>query len=695
MYGSCATQLDLPSSDLDLVVCGLDNVNLSIHPSEQTTTSCQNSPRSIHNEEESQQEHVDAMHIESMTPDQQTGDLSEVEQEVQYEEVDEDVVMENYEPDYHMVNQQDYYYVPQNYYPPVSLNAQRVMRLASELEQQPWAVQVKAIPTATVPVVKMLADPSRLPGAAASGGNWMMQQHIGTQAGTPPVSSEQLPSSPNQLFSQNKSSMSSSPHYFSPPSLPMWRGADIMNGLQPVDITFEGPEHGGIGSTTYSTAVVQDSCDETGLPPDSTPIVQVAMVLKELLAQRRLNEPFSGGLSSYALLLLLLAVVKDRKIIQNEMEKIEKQRQKVNGSDSREVSQSSKTAGTLQKHYTSTTPLTAAQVVAGKSAFPKMKGNSKEVSSSGGVESAENANINASKPTPASSWASIAKKSNSSTAKTDSTSTLKSNTSSGTTLTTKTGANSSKAVTSNMELCNSGNAETILPNNDLTTTLPTTESHPFDKSQTVSQNKKSNPEGPAAVSQVTPPSEDGNKTGESLAPQGSNDVFDVLCSGELTSGKLLMHFLLFYGQHFDAQNTLIDITASHHSEYGRRAIQNLSPFVARPPGGNIDPVTGMFSVDPIVVYDPLEGAMDHNVAKRCYCWNNVRWVFAQCYMTVSSIVETSGSSTKNSSQAMHNRSAKPADDSHVEGSNVAVATAEKPGPSSDALNPILELLLSF
>ena len=27
MYGSCATQLDLPSSDLDLVVCGLDDVD--------------------------------------------------------------------------------------------------------------------------------------------------------------------------------------------------------------------------------------------------------------------------------------------------------------------------------------------------------------------------------------------------------------------------------------------------------------------------------------------------------------------------------------------------------------------------------------------------------------------------------------------------------------------------------------------
>jgi hypothetical protein len=53
------------------------------------------------------------------------------------------------------------------------------MLSAAELERQPWAVQVKAIPTASVPVIKILANPSCLPGALASetGGDWMIQQH--------------------------------------------------------------------------------------------------------------------------------------------------------------------------------------------------------------------------------------------------------------------------------------------------------------------------------------------------------------------------------------------------------------------------------------------------------------------------------------------------------------------------------------
>ena len=31
----------------------------------------------------------------------------------------------------------------------------------------------------------------------------------------------------------------------------------------------------------------------------------------------------------------------------------------------------------------------------------------------------------------------------------------------------------------------------------------------------------------------------------------SNDIPEVLCSGEPTAGKLLMHFFLFYGQIFE------------------------------------------------------------------------------------------------------------------------------------------------
>ena len=72
------------------------------------------------------------------------------------------------------------------------MNAQCVLRLASELELHPWAVHVKAIPTATVPVVKMLANPSKLPGLAGNWGNLLMHQHVAVQAGIT-VAGTQLP----------------------------------------------------------------------------------------------------------------------------------------------------------------------------------------------------------------------------------------------------------------------------------------------------------------------------------------------------------------------------------------------------------------------------------------------------------------------------------------------------------------------
>lgn len=244
-----------------------------------------------------------------------------------------------------------------------------------------------------------------------------------------------------------------------------------------------------------------------------------------------------------------------------------------------------------------------------------------------------------------------------------------------------------------------------------------TEHASTEKKQSLPQSSNVALDGPAVLSQVTPSSEDDTSKlllGSSTSvPQGSNDVFEVLCSGELTSGKLLMHFLLFYGQHFDSQSTLIDINGTHHPEYGKVEIERLSPFVARPPGGTIDPITGMFSVDPIVVYDPLEGAMDHNVSKRCYCWNNVKWVFAQCYMTVSSVVETTdtrctkGSSLQSSSKHgnMANDKSKSSreggGEGDVKGGTNNKSKEKQSGPPTtsttraDVMTPILELLLSF
>ena len=799
MYGSCATQLDLPSSDLDLVVCGLDDVVVDhIHPSptpmiDQQSTIGMSS--SLHNTssnsipEQAQLQYIQPPSTpvadgqrqqilpaasfadssvqeggESSAPLTADGSFAEGETGTmvnesadggmvgmeyssaeQYNdsshqgEMDgtfspgysyhsqQDVAAENYlSPVYSQGGEsmggmegyqeyqegQEYYYTsPYSYVSTLSLNAQRVLRLASELELQPWAVQVKAIPTATVPVVKMLADPSKLPGlsSSAAGGNWMMQQHISGVAGgeipPPPLSPPDLEQ--NQKAGSAGVSASSSQHFFSPhPITPQWRGADIMNGLQPVDITFEGPEHGGIGSTTYSARVVQDACDETGLAPESTPVVQVASVLKELLAQRRLNEPFSGGLSSYGLLLLLLAVLKDRKIIQEELKKIERQRQKVSGEANTRPSQKQRESsnGSGAKSTATTSAISSA--------------------ASPGVESSDKSSTTPSsnsKPIVSSSWASIAKKSNGSTARTDSLSTVTKSTSGSLTApTAKTGsANYSQVVQkeskdnatkkSSGQLQSHNDQASKKPKNGDPTKTQSLESL-SEKKQILPQSSNVATDGPSAViSQVTPSSEDdaGKLLGSpsSSVPQGSNDVLEVLCSGELTAGKLLMHFLLFYGQHFDARSTLIDINVTHHPDYGVLDIDRLSPFVPRPPGGTIDPVTGMFSVDPIVVYDPLEGANDHNVSKRCYCWNNVKWVFAQSYMTVSSIVETSDTTTCNKStftqSKKHSRDA--ANDVRSKASRIGdgKSTSGKNDKSKvgsrtdDGLTGILELLLSF
>ena len=88
-----------------------------------------------------------------------------------------------------------------------------------------------------------------------------------------------------------------------------WRGSDVMKGLLKLDITFEDPEHGGIGSTEFLARTVAEAWAESGLLPVA---ILFVWVLMELLPKRKLNEPYSGGLSSYALLLLAIALMRKR-----------------------------------------------------------------------------------------------------------------------------------------------------------------------------------------------------------------------------------------------------------------------------------------------------------------------------------------------------------------------------------------------
>ena len=674
MYGSCATELDLPSSDLDVVVCGLDRaVEAIVNPPSSPN-------RAISQSEPGRQ-------AKDTNPEGRSSDTKINQHEIQQ----------------HASNHTTQHVHPHMpMYGHLSLNAERVIRLAMELERQPWAVHVKAIPTASVPVIKILADPARLSG----NGEWLMQHPMTTQA-TP----ENNQSSENQTEANNSnqtSNQNSIPHFHNSQTPPPWRGADVVNGLLNVDITFEGPEHGGIGSTTFSSHAVQEFCNETGLPPEGTAFVQALMVLKELLAQRRLNEPFSGGLSSYALLLLVISVVHERSIIREELERVERQRRQVaaGGDNSilRVTDSESATIATGQKQGTKAKAVVPqnddkrtkapkaneksghtvdtgsvpqrqnfSDVVASKNKEPVKNGlateplkstvSTTEMRTKPGRQDNDKVPSKTSKPVGGGgSWASIARKSapappsrkssqESIPEKVASTQQSKSSgkvssfadavakgTAGGQATSGPTSAAPQSVSDSNKSRPKQIEAQaTVIGSKD-----KAKEAKPKQSNMTVTPATAGADDvgSSTANRQNMPPNT--YDSGMSLFPQGFHDVVEVLCSGETTSGKLLMHFLLFYGRHFDSQSTAIDYSGTHQRDpNANNGYSVLSPFMQRRTAGSYDPMTGMLTVDPIVVYDPLEGAETTNVARSCFAWSSIRWVFAQSYMTLSSVVEMS------------------------------------------------------
>ena len=191
----------------------------------------------------------------------------------------------------------------------------------------------------------------------------------------------------------------------------------------------------------------------------------------------------------------------------------------------------------------------------------------------------------------------------------------------------------------------------------------------------------------------------------SFAPQSFHDVIEVLCSGETTPGKLLMHFLLFYGQHFDSHSTAIDYSNTHQRDpNSNNGYAISSPYLLRGNTGSYDPMTGMLTVDPIVVYDPLQGAEMNNVARSCFAWSSIRWVFAQSYMTLASAVEMSAGQLPGS--GARNRGGPTAQTSPVgisefqpsgqqEAWGIPYLHDESGNVILDPSTPLLELLLSF
>ena len=638
MYGSCATDLDLPSSDLDVVVCGLDQSELAAM----------------------------VAHSQGIPLSPSKSDLREGEREFVHSDKTEDNRLKH--PSEKPTCSDGTLPQYQLSYKPTTTNAERVVLLALELERQPWAVHVKAIPTATVPVIKILADPARFQGMAQTNGEWLAHQTHSI-----PVASSS--SEPNE---------NTAPYHIAPTLMP-WRGADVVNGLLSVDITFEGPEHGGIGSTIFSTRVVDEFSRESGLPADSTAPVQVLMVLKELLAQRRLNEPFSGGLSSYALLLLVISIVREREIIRKELELVERQRKLVAAGGGNAVPHDppQQTVGN-QKNGKASKAITRTQdhkrgkegwghAVTAKSATPsfpskndKAKRQDKSEGKDKGGDPINKDGLQRGVPT-SSSWASIAGKSSSPNLSIIQDVGYSDFTAYGKTPTpTKTGSFADAAAKGTNAVANteSKKKRTKTSESNKGKTKATESKQPIGAelgsgrkmhSMEESQRKTIASKLPATASIFEPnssPSHNGSiptKPNTSMAdesgsffPQSFHDVIEVLCSGETTPGKLLMHFLLFYGQHFDSHSTAIDYSDTHKRDpNANNGYAVASPYMQRRNTGFYDQVTGMFTVDPIVIFDPLVGAETNNVARSCFAWSSIRWVFAQSYMTLSSAVEMS------------------------------------------------------
>lgn len=698
MYGSCATDLDLPSSDLDVVVCGLDQTERAA-----LFSRSQSLPDSI--SEQKKELNVDTR---PFVDKQKNASSSKTR------------FVKSPHP---------------TLYSHVTTNAERVVTLALELERQPWAVHVKAIPTATVPVIKILADPARLQGGVVGNSDWLVHQ---VQGGQSPAHSSVVAnnSDPRSQYPGTQSHLT-------------WRGADVVNGLLKVDITFEGPEHGGIGSTKFSKRVVEDFSKESGSPPDDTAAVQVLMVLKELLAQRRLNEPFSGGLSSYALLLLVISVVRERGIIRKELERVERHRRLVAGGDGSVIPESAENSGDGSQSHKASDKLTVhnsneSERVPRETDLLKKTGqesvangdrrdgdrvnfhgsnnlNSQPSGEYRATVESHGQDVNSLKRggSASSSWASIARKTSQPISKKASQDSCQS------TVSSESKNHSLKKQGSFADAVTKGSAVGIVAN--------TTDTKSKDESATGSKKPNSGSSARAdssleniKVSTTLPVGAPAFEPNLSMSYQGSiptkqnaasvayesgsnfpqsfHDVIEVLCSGETTSGKLLMHFLLFYGQHFDSHSTAIDYSNTHKRDaYANNGYAIASPYMLRRNAGTYDAMTGMLTVDPIVVYDPLEGAESNNVARSCFAWSSIRWVFAQSYMTLSSAVEMSaGHFPHRGNSRVVSVSHAPADGENIESLNEAKGDygawrgQEETGSTIfDPATPLLELLLAF
>ncbi|CAN0485485.1 unnamed protein product, partial [Phaeothamnion confervicola] len=83
----------------------------------------------------------------------------------------------------------------------------------------------------------------------------------------------------------------------------------------------------------------------------------------------------------------------------------------------------------------------------------------------------------------------------------------------------------------------------------------------------------------------------------------------------LTPGAVLLRFLHYFGRAFEPHLYGISV--------GRGRLGN--PF---PREHKVDPATGLPVTDAVVIEDPLD--LSRNVARSCFGFGQVQWLFAQC-----------------------------------------------------------------
>jgi DNA polymerase sigma len=160
-------------------------------------------------------------------------------------------------------------------------------RLASVLSGAPWVRSMKVIETASVPVIKIVADPN-----------------CGARVEAPEKSSKVTAS--NSSSAPDPNALSPSPQTVEengPAGCFSWVGIGAGCDSVPLDISFASPLHGGVASSKWVRQYVQDG--KYHFSQSAT------LVLKEVLCQRGLNQPWSGGLSSYSLINMMITVLQE------------------------------------------------------------------------------------------------------------------------------------------------------------------------------------------------------------------------------------------------------------------------------------------------------------------------------------------------------------------------------------------------